>query len=284
MWVKESWFLFLQSFGENYIHNKNDPWNLENFNSWMPKEYQKNSKIQTSQQENSWNDIHFIYQKEEYFSKYTSAEISQKKWDCSPIYLTNYKVVIPAIFELIDNPLEIKFVFILRNPLDAAISLYRMYFALWWEKRTFEEAIRWELELDLPDGFPYLSTYLHSDWLNAYLTAFGDNVRYYLFDDLNTDFFLDSVCDFLQIKKHSIFFCHENKITDYAINYRLQNLLKHTNVHPELKAFLEKKNSRNVIQVELDVDLRVRLLDFFNEDIKKLHAICEDERILTWLK
>ena len=118
----------------------------------------------------------------------------------------------------------------------------------------------------------------------AYITTFANNVKCYLFDDLNTDSFLDSVCDFLQIKKHSSVFCHENKITDYVINYKLQDLLKHTNIHPELKAFLQKKNSRNVIQVDLNPDLRVRLQEFFDKDIKKLHTICGDERILTWLK
>jgi hypothetical protein len=248
--------------------------------TWLPEEFQlHNASIKIWKKEKT--DFDLIYNKTEYIEKYLQAPQGAIKGDCSPIYLVTYKDTIPNILELIDKPYDIKFIFILRNPIEACISYFKMFVRLWWEKRTFEEAIEWELKGDMPNGCPYLSIFLYFDAIKAYKDTFWKNVKVFYFEEINNESFLDEICEFLDIYKHSNVFPHENKGIDYVRNEKLNLLLKDKKVPEKLKEYLESKNLKK-IDFQLSKETKHLLDDFYAHDITQLYGLLWNKNILNW--
>lgn len=290
MWWKESWFFFLYGYSHSSLWEESSE-EEKNIYKFLF-EFSKNGDPMGNSTVYNKN-IHvnsYIYESEAYAQHYSPAWQEKKRWDCSPIYLSMHKVCIPAIFDVVNNPSKVKFVFILRNPIDSCKSFFTMFSIGWLEKRNFSECIDEELQNSKSHWFPYLSTYRYYEPLKQYLQKFGDeNLKIVLFDDLinNNMKVLDEIYRFIWIKPLWFPMNHENntKTDFFFLNQRLQDLVEKKWVPDKLRVLIESKNKYDIKGINNRIDISDTVLkEFFRNDIKNLYKIFPDKRILSWIQ
>ena len=136
---------------------------------------------------------------------------SKKCGDISPQYLYYYKSTIKNIKKYHPKYRKLKFIVILRQPLERIVSQYSMNISKKIENLPFNEAIKKEKERLLdPMTVPalhYLSVSLYYEQLKAYIEEFGDNnVKIYLYEDLKnrSEWLLQNIFSFLGVKSDFI--------------------------------------------------------------------------------
>jgi len=127
--------------------------------------------------------------------------------ELSPSYLFYADIVARRIHDF--NP-ACKIVILLREPISRALSQHSIFIGAKREFLSFDAAICAEQDRQA-QGWEYAWAYrslgLYAAGVNSYLTTFGvDQVWVGLYDDLSagpqTTF--DSICDFLEVRRHSI--------------------------------------------------------------------------------
>jgi len=145
-----------------------------------------------------------IYTVEDYQDLFKESIGYKVIGESSTAYLGDPKVPIEIRKEISDA----KKIILLREPIDRAISNYKMYVDWGLEKDSFETAISEileKMELEKPGRKMYLDIGLYAEAVKRYINLFSaERVRVYLFDDFkkNTATILKDVCHFLAVDEN----------------------------------------------------------------------------------
>lgn len=203
----------------------------------------------------------FTYYFDEYLELFSGAKHETILGEGSTSYLANPSCAV-WIRKIIPN---VKLIAILRDPFDRALSCYKMYNGNGIEKRTFEEAIKDELEngtAHLAQGQQYLKLGLYGSQLTQFLNFFPSDqifiTDYSKFNE-NSVLFLESIFEYLGVKS---FVPKDLKRMNTAMsNYR------------------EPQNNDMFF---CSSRLRYEINDYFKEDIRMLNEIVPFNA-LEWL-
>ncbi|NPB04761.1 MAG: sulfotransferase [Aquificae bacterium] len=232
-----------------------------------------------------WNEnVHIAYIRDPdlYAELYRDAERYKYRGDASVSYLFS-KVAAREIYNF--NP-EAKILIILRNPVDRALSAYKMDVTIGRVNKPFEEAIR-----EIPR---YVERSLYYEQVKRYLDTFPrENVLILLFDDLKSDpqKFFEKIFDFLEVQpiKYSDFERKNESLKPRfpVLNYVLyktgiKRLISKYTPKP-VKDYFKKLYYGGTYEYEIDAETYNRLLEVFKSDIEKLSELIGRD-LSGWLK
>ena len=121
--------------------------------------------------------------------------------DASTQYFQYFKIFIERFVSEHPNPFSVKFIIILRNPIERAWSNFQMFSNFGFENLSFEEAIspqvvKERIEKGLSLSYDYLSESFYAERVNAFLEIFP-KTKVYLFEDLQNSLLMkNSLSDF----------------------------------------------------------------------------------------
>ncbi|SHJ50387.1 sulfotransferase family protein [Paramaledivibacter caminithermalis] len=176
--------------------------------------------------------------------------------DITPIYM--YLEYIPKrIYQCLGK--NIKFVFMLRNPIDRAYSNYWMWYRNGYETKTFEDAIKSEKSRINKSRFnkryySYIDRGFYAKQIKRYLKFFNKkNMKFVIFEEFVDNLYnvTNEIYDFLEVKRM-------NKIKFIKLN---NNPLKVPPIH---------------------ISTRKSLLNLYYDDIKELETIINKD-LGNWL-
>jgi hypothetical protein len=218
--------------------------------------------------------------------------------DASPQYL--YCAKVPKRMYNIYGDRSLKFIVILRNPIDRVSSSYKQAVSIGGEQRSQNEVIREELDYFLHSK-PMDE---HCRTMGAYIGAglYGLQIkRWFLYfpkecfkiiilEDLvkNPQYIYQELFNFLNVENYSNidYSYHSNKAV--MPRYKFINYIIRYNVHVRslgriflprelrvnIRNFVDYFNMReNNYKIEIDPELLVEILDIFKNDVKKLENI-----------
>lgn len=236
---------------------------------------------------------------------FAGVEKFKLRGDATPHYLY-YEKAAERISKL-QNSENIKFIIILRNPVDRAYSLYWNMVAEGYETLTFEEALRSEPQRQ-KEGvvealgsvrYQYVDSGLYAKQLKAYYKYFNKNQFLVLFhDDLkkNPSTVMESVAGFLGLSemKYEISESHNASGVsrsfavqhvlrgDFRIKRWLGKLLPFTFKY-HIVNFLLKMNKKKKAYTPMTTEVRNELVKTFNTDIEELEKSL-DVDLSEWKK
>jgi hypothetical protein len=257
-------------------------------------------------------ELHFFDNEEKYlkgiswYEKEFFSEVKGEKviGDITPIYM--YLDYIPQrIYNALGE--NIKFIFMLRNPIDRAYSHYWMSNRRGYEKESFEKAI--ELEKDRVRignfekiNFSYIERGFYSKQIKNFLYYFPKkNMKFILFEDLiwDTSDIMKQILSFLEVDSNiSINYNIKSNPAKMPKSIMLRDfiqkpstLVKETtkllipNKKLRSKAIqaIENINYRKFKKPDLKLETRYKLLKIYEEDIKKLENVINKDLSL-WFK
>lgn len=167
---------------------------------------------------------------------------------------------------------DIKFIIILRNPIQRAYSQYTMKYRTKEEKYSFEDAlvlesVRTRRNLEYKKRYSYLQRGLYSSQIRNYLKYFEKKQFLFIeFDDFikNQDSTIKDICNFLEINKINTIISKRVHSTNLSLgeklkfsilnkNYNIFNILKKTG-YPDMKIstkkLLQKYYEDDIIELE----------------------------------
>jgi len=223
--------------------------------------------------------------------------------EASTHYLFQYRETIKNIKYIYGlKSSSVKIIIILRNPVEASYSNYRMWLIKGYEKDNFENVIKND-EKRYKEGYyniAYIHKFSYYNQVKAYMDNF-DKVKIYLFDDLknNPKKLIIDLFKFLNIEysyipknlgvKYNVMGFPKNKYLNYLLLN--ENIIKKL-IKPFLKLILQEyqrdkiinriKNS-NLLQNEMTGKMKACLIDIFEEDIKKLQILI-NKNLRHWVK
>ena len=233
-----------------------------------------------------------------FFKKhYKRIENNQILADATPDYIFSKKTP-KRIVESFGH--YIKFIIILRNPADRAFSQYRMNVKRGVEKRSFDDAIKNELNTNFnneinSENFSYIQKGLYSEQLNNYFKYFNKNNFLILNfeNDIknNLNHTYKTICNFLNIDikdyinlniKSNVGYKPKSKILYYIINQLPARLfikkIVNKKIRTYIKKYLNKLNTSSVIYPPLEVSKKKYLIEnYFIDDISKLNNILNNK-------
>ena len=145
----------------------------------------------------------FSFLLRDYLKLFSNATQKQMLGEASTAYLANPNCAV-WIRKIIPDA---KLIAVLRNPIDRALSCYKMYHSNGVEKRTFEEAIQFELQngtKGIPQGQQYLKLGLYASQLKSFLSFFPrKQLRLLDYEKFNKDSvnFIAAIFNFLGVCK-----------------------------------------------------------------------------------
>ncbi|MDQ1338888.1 MAG: hypothetical protein QG567_37 [Campylobacterota bacterium] len=153
------------------------------------------------------NDKNFIQGLDWYKKHFANAKKEQIKGEITPAYIFFEKVP-QRIRKISDNHDGLKFIVLLRNPIDRAYSHYNMTNKRQRENLTFEEAIMYEM-YRLEDykemiDYSYISRGFYSEQIMRYFKYFHKKqFKFILYEDfvLNQEKYINEITSFLGIDK-----------------------------------------------------------------------------------
>lgn len=258
-------------------------------------------------------ELHFFDNEENYskgisyYEKVLFSEVKGEKiiGDITPIYM--YLDYVPKrIYNALGK--NIKFIFMLRNPIDRAYSHYWMSYRRGYEKESFEKAVYLEEERIKTGNhkeimiFSYINRGFYSKQIKRFLRYFPrENMQFILFEDFIKDIpgVTKQVFSFLEVD------------SNISINY---NIIGNPAKMPKsiiLRDFIQKppalvkkttkllipnkKLRRKVIQVieninyrkfqkpDIKLKTRCKLLKIYEKEVKELENLIEKDLNL-WFK
>lgn len=247
-------------------------------------------------------DIDFNYSKgyKWYLNEYYSAATEQKIiGEFTPSYL-----IMPKVPERILNNIggDIKFIVLLRNPVDRAYSQYLHSKRDMVEEFSFEESLSIEKErlaafVKEEDDISYIrSSYIsgglyHNLLINFYKYFDSNNFKIIIFEDEfinNRKVLLDEIYEFLNIKKEELnlnilsnqaagtrFTFIKNMIRrDSLLKRSMKKLIRSNQHRNKLRNFLQGMANKPIKKENLSQDLRVHIMNkHFINDIMKLEKL-----------
>lgn len=217
--------------------------------------------------------------------------------EASPVYLN-----VPGVPKQIKAHVpNVKLIAVLRNPIDRAYSSYLKNIREGLETRTFEKAIRDEIQSSgrlIRSNRNYIRTGLYFQRLSEYLEYFeSSQLKVDFYEDLenNTGAFLQNIFEFVDVNPNfqadtSVQFnkaipslikrsAHRQRIK--AITSRIRNWIPQR-VYYLLLNFQYKVNASVASYPPLSKDIRLILRDLFVDDIENLQKLL-DHDLSHWL-
>lgn len=244
-----------------------------------------------------------------YLSLFEKGKDKQYRGESSTDYMYS-ELAIKHIKETVRDP---KFIFILRNPIDRAISHYNWLKGIGFEKRPFREAFICSLEEYEKGQIIHPSYYSHGlyyNWINKYLEIFGannihlilsENLRLKALDTLNSCF---TFLGLFPLDHIDYQYENESKTLKSPAFYRKMTVLMseqgeskykdfYRKVVPDyIRIFLRKQVSNGLsfykahiasrAQVpNFDQSLRVWVKSFYSQDVSELRKLTDID-IFLW--
>jgi len=227
-----------------------------------------------------------------YKGLFESANDNQVKGDISPSYFWDMQTA-QRIFE--HNP-NAKIIISLRNPVYRAFSHYIMNFGIGHEKHnSFDEALKAKRKPIWGGGNLYLELSSYYDPVISYYKLFKkENIHLLIFEDWteNKDETLFEIFDFLDVKNqfmvnHSV--KHNEKVA-YK-NIKTLNLLRTRFIKSFLELFVSTRTkdhlkgklfNKNDFNIKLDPDLKIKLKEYFKNDVQQLQEFLGISLMLKW--
>lgn len=186
------------------------------------------------------------------------------------------------IYDTLDK--DLKFIVILRNPIERAYSHYTMRYKKGEEKYAFSDALilesaRVKRSLEDKKKYSYLSRGFYSAQIEEYFKYFDkEQFLFMLFDEFVThqDYWTEEICKFLDVKKTKKIFnkhVHSSQLT-ISKKLKFSFLNKNYNLLEILKAKSYPKMNKSV---------RDMLKEVYRDDIKSLEKIINKD-LSRWLQ
>jgi hypothetical protein len=252
-----------------------------------------------------------LFDKKEKFNKgldfykdkfYSDVKAEKIIGDITPIYM--YLEKIPRnINNLLGD--DIKFVFMLRNPIERAYSHYWMSYRRGYETEPFKKAIKLEKERINKGAFErshfsYIDRGFYSKQIKNFLKYFPkENMKFIIFDEFinNKKVILEDIFSFLNLKLIDDIELEQKSNTAFLPKYDIFNkflnkppiLIKNiANIFPkEIKksivSFIKDKNKKDFEKPELNKKIKSDLINVFKPDVKELEKII-DKDLSFWFK
>lgn len=250
---------------------------------------------------NIWNSV--VFQRERYLKLFSGAKPVQMVGEATPEYLYLHNDTVKNIRKLYgERARDLKFIVVLRNPIDRIWSHYWMYIRDGYEGLSFDTAsddktIRARLDVGWHPSYDYVGFGKYADQIAAWRDAFGaEAIKVILFDELKSS--APTVCshlyEFLGVTSG---FCPQTEIA-----FNKSGKLRHEWVHEHLfrRESLIKSLARTLIpyeslqeikhrllewntnRISMPPEIRRRLVDLYRPDIERLAAMLEKD-LSHWL-
>lgn len=250
---------------------------------------------------NIWNSV--IFNREDYLHLFAGAKSAQKIGEATPEYLYLYADTIQNIKQFYGSRAsELKFVAILRNPIDRLWSHYWMCIRDGYESLPFDEAIAEKtIQSRLASGwhpsYDYVGFGRYAEQIGAWQQAFGvDALKVVLFDELKSSASLlcERLYNFIgvpagQPPQTEIVFNKSGKLRHEWLHEYL--FRRESSIKKVVRAFVPYKNLQaikhrlliwNTEPVPMPPEIRIQLLNLYKADIEKL-ALMLGRDLSGWL-
>jgi len=203
----------------------------------------------------------FSFFLKDYINLFSGVTNEKMVGEGSTSYLANPQCAI-WIRKLIPDA---KLIAVLRNPIDRALSSYKMFRGNGLENRSFEEAIKHELEMGtggIPQGQHYLKLGLYASQLKQFCRYFSKEQIYIAdYEDFNMDIvvFLSKIFTFLEVDGFV-----PNDLR------RMNTASSHFTIEQDVDLFT------------INDGLKKEMSNYFQKDISELQTIV-DFNVLKWL-
>jgi hypothetical protein len=202
---------------------------------------------------------------------------------------------------------EVKFIFMLRNPIDRAYSNYWMSYKRGYEKETFERAIELEkARIKMgdfeKDNFSYVERGFYSKQIKNYLYYFPkENMKFIIFEDFikNIPGIMEQIFLFLKVDPNiSIDYNTKSNPAKISRSIILRDLIKkppklvrktvkflmpNRKMRQKSIKTIESINYRKFEKPELKLATKYELLDIYKKDIKELESLI-DKKLTSWFE
>lgn len=255
-------------------------------------------------------ELHFFDNEEKFlksisfYEKEFFSEVKGEKviGDITPIYM--YLDYIPQrIYNALGE--NIKFIFMLRNPIDRAYSHYWRGYNRNYEKETFERAINFEKERikagDFANRhFSYINRGFYANQIKRFLKYFSKkNMKFILFEEFinNTFLIIKDIFSFLEIDKDVLINFNVNKNTSKIVKSKmLKNFIGEPLIKKSAKILIPNKKTRRALEqmiknlyqrsfekLKLNINTRNKLLNLYRPEIRELENLI-DRDLNLWFK
>jgi hypothetical protein len=222
---------------------------------------------------------------------FAEAGSQKERGESSTAYLSSSSIIADRIKSYVPN---IKLICILRNPIERAYSGYRFHVGSGVEKRTFQAAMKNQLNPKTNDRKPqaYFHLGLYAEHIERYIHKFGSSkMKVYLYEDWcdSPQAVLRDIYQYLDIDPDFI-----NNFSQ-KLNVSIKNDLGYIKWHriaqlpwmrvlPETFRRLIRKSVTAVFnRSQLTPEIRNQLICFYHDDIKKLEGIINRD-LSHWLE
>jgi len=241
-----------------------------------------------------------------WYEKVFFSEVKGEKiiGDITPIYM--YLDRMPQrIYDTLGE--NIKFIFMLRNPIDRAYSHYWMSYKRGYEKETFEKAIDLEKER-IKTGqfairhFSYVDRGFYSKQIKRFLKYFPrENIQFIIFEDFikNISGIMKQIFSFLEVYSNisinyniksnpakmpkSIILRDFIKEPPTLVKKTFRFLMPNRKMRQKAIQAIENISYRTFEEPELKLETKYKLLAIYEKDLKELENIIEKDLSL-WFK
>ncbi len=246
-------------------------------------------------------ELKLITRYEDYLDIFRGSESFKIRGDFSTPYLYFYKETVKNIKKYYKNTSNLKFLIILRNPIDRAYSQYYHYVRDALESLSFEEAIKAEkdrMKKNYHFDYFYIDRGFYYKQVKAYLDNF-ENVKILLFEDLKKNPYktLEEIFNYLELDTKYLSNIDFNKKFNVSGKPKIKLLSKiifsKNPVAKAIKSSIPKETREKMKQFIYKVNLnrkekmkeetREYLKKVYREDIEKLSELIKKD-LSHWLK
>lgn len=210
------------------------------------------------------------------------------KLDITPIYMYD-QACIDKICRVLD-PAKVAVVAVLRDPVERALSHYRMCLSQAQEKHSFEECFDLEprrIAQNAHDlkNYSYFTRGLYAGQLdNLYRHFPAENIRVLIFEDFVRDQqgYVDQLCDFVGLPRIQVKSTHSNKTVVHVKSPALARFMRamarltpnrlKSNWMRRLKYLLARANEKKERKEAIDPAFIQKLVDYYRQDVQQLKA------------
>ena len=226
---------------------------------------------------------------EDYKKLFHASGNAKIRGDISNDYFFYYKKSVANILKYLGN--KTKIIVVLRNPVQRAFSNYLQGVTAGNENLSFEAALQEEenrIRQRYSWTFYYKSVSTYAPGLEHYLRNF-DNVKVYLFEELFSPSFYDSLQEFLEIdnilkvdpeERFNATGIAKSKSIHHFLYGENSNLRKVVKPVAEKifnqkvrRKFVQKLSNWNLSKPEINEETKSKLIAYFKNDIEKVESL-----------